>query len=143
MVLLLIQLATLLRTRRGLAAVPAEIASVTVLAILLSPIAWDHYWTLMLPAFLMIYGSSDRQLLGRAAPWLFWVAAVLTSGLSPLMLGRSGFNLARALSVDTFAALVLFAGLIAVANRAQPAANEASRANASREPRGGASASRE
>ena len=128
-ILLLIQIVTLLRTPRAQPAVPVEIASVTVLAILLSPIAWDHYWTMMFPAFLIIYGSSDRRLLGRAAPWVFWVAAVLTSGLSPLTLGRSGFNLARALSVDTLAALVLFAGLIAVANREQPAANGAARAN--------------
>jgi alpha-1,2-mannosyltransferase len=128
-VLLLIQFVTLLRTPRARSAVPVEMASVSVLAILLSPIAWDHYWTMMFPAFLIIYGSSDRRLLGGAAPWLFWVAAVLTSGLSPLTLGRSGFNLARALSVDTLAALVLFAGLIAVANREQPAANSAASAN--------------
>lgn len=128
-VLLLIQFLTLLRTPRARPAVPVEIASVTVLAILLSPIAWDHYWTMMFPAFLIIYGSRDRQLLGAAAPWLFGVAAVLTSGLSPLTLGRGGFNLARALSVDTLAALVLFAGLIAVANREQPAANSAARVN--------------
>ena len=128
-VLLLIQFVTLLRTPRARRAVPVEIASVTVLAILLSPIAWDHYWTMMFPAFLIIYGSGDRRLLGGAAPWLFWVAAVLTSGLSPLTLGRSGFNLARALSVDTLAALVLFVGLIVVANREQPGANGAAGAS--------------
>ena len=137
-VLLLIQFVTLLRTPRARRAVPVEIASVTVLAILLSPIAWDHYWTMMFPAFLIIYGSGDRRLLGSAAPWLFWVAAVLTSGLSPLTLGRSGFNFARALSVDTLAALVLFVGLIAVANREQPGEKGAARASASREQRGGA-----
>lgn len=127
--LLLILFVTVLRTPRAQATVPVEIASVTVLAILLSPIAWDHYWTMMFPAFLIIYGSSDRQLLGRAAAWLFWVAAVLTSGLSPLTLGRSGFNVAREVSVDTLAALVLFVGLIAVARRAHPAAIPAPRAN--------------
>jgi alpha-1,2-mannosyltransferase len=128
-VLLLFQFLTLLRTPRAQAAVPVEMASVTVLAILLSPIAWDHYWTMMFPAFLIIYGSSDRLLLGRGARWLFWAAAVLTSGLSPLTLGRSGFNLARALSVDTLAALVLFVGLTIVATRSQPAATSAPHAN--------------
>jgi alpha-1,2-mannosyltransferase len=115
--LLSILAVTLMRTRRTPATIPVEMAAVTVLAILLSPIAWDHYWTMMFPAFLIVYGSSDRQLLGRAGLWTFWVAAALTTVLSPPTLGREGFNFARALSVDTIAALILFAGLIAVANR--------------------------
>ena len=47
----------IVRTPRRPSAVPTEVAAVTVLAILLSPIAWDHYWTLMFPAFLILYDS--------------------------------------------------------------------------------------
>jgi hypothetical protein len=93
---------------------------VTVLAILLSPIAWDHYWTLMFPAFLILYDSRDERWLGRAGDYAFWTAAVLTSGLSPLTLGRSGFNLARDLSVYTIAALIVYASLAAVCGRSEP-----------------------
>jgi hypothetical protein len=44
----------------------AQLAAVTVFRVLLSPIAWDHYWTLMFPAFLIPYDSRDQRLLGRA-----------------------------------------------------------------------------
>ena len=49
----------LVTTTRRQTAIPCELAAVTVLAILLSPIAWDHYWTLMFPAFLILYDSRD------------------------------------------------------------------------------------
>ncbi len=55
----------LVTTTRRQTAIPCELAAVTVLAILLSPIAWDHYWTLMFPAFLILYDSRDERLLGR------------------------------------------------------------------------------
>ena len=97
----------LVRTPRRASAVRAELAAVTVLAVLLSPIAWDHYWTLMFPAFLILYDSRDQRLLGRAGGYAFWSAAVLTTGLSPLTLGRSGFNLARDWSVYTIAAVIV------------------------------------
>ena len=61
----------------------------------------------MFPAFLIVYDSRDDRLLGRAGDYAFWTAAVLTTGLSPLTLGSSGFNLARDLSVYTIAALVI------------------------------------
>ena len=98
----------LVRTPRRQTAIPCELAAVTVLAILLSPIAWDHYWTLMFPAFLILYDSRDERLLGRAGRYAFWTAAILTTGLSPLTLGRSGFNIARELSVYTIAALIVY-----------------------------------
>jgi hypothetical protein len=118
-------LVVLWETRRRDASIPVEVAAVTAVAILLSPIAWDHYWTMMFPAFLILYDSSDNALLGRSGRYAFWTAAVLTTGLSPLTLGRSGFNLARDLSVYTIAALIVFASLLVVcarASREQPAA---------------------
>ena len=52
--------------------------------------------------------------MGRVA---FWAAAILTTGLSPLTLGKGGFNMARELSVYTIAALITYAGLIAICCR--------------------------
>ena len=107
----------LVRTTRRQTAIPCELAAVTVLAILLSPIAWDHYWTLMFPAFLILYESGDERWPGRIGRIAFWAAAILTTGLSPLTLGKSGFNMARELSVYTIAALIIYGGLIVVCAR--------------------------
>jgi alpha-1,2-mannosyltransferase len=98
-------------------ATSAEIAAVIVLAVLLSPIAWDHYWTLLFPAFVIAYDSRDPRWLGRSGANMFWLAAILTSGLSPLTLGASGFNMARRFGTYTIAALVLFVLLLLVRQR--------------------------
>ena len=112
-ILLIVSLSiVVLRTKSCQAPVPCEAAAVVVLAVLLSPIAWDHYWTLLFPAFLIVYDSADPQLLGRAGRYLFWIAAALTTMLSPVTLGRHGFNLARELSVNTAAGLILFGALL-------------------------------
>jgi len=114
-ILLLLALVVILgRAPRRQVSIPCEIAAVTVLAILVAPIAWDHYWTMMFPALLILYDSHDERLLGRAGRYAFWTAAILTTGLSPLTLGRAGFNLARDLSASTIAALILYGSLIAV-----------------------------
>jgi hypothetical protein len=89
-----------------------EITAVTVLAILLSPIAWDHYWTLLVPAYLVVYDSRDPRLLGTSGSYAFWTAAILTTGLSPLTLGASGFNIARQASTYTAAGVVVYAALL-------------------------------
>lgn len=93
-------------------AVPVEVALAITFAVLLSPIAWDHYWTLLFPAFLIVYESGRPELLGSAGRNAFWSAALLTSGLSPLTLGGSTFNRVRELSVSTMAALILFFALL-------------------------------
>ena len=54
----------ILGARRRQATVVPEMAAMTTLAVLLSPIAWDHYWVLLLPAFLVVYTASSRELLG-------------------------------------------------------------------------------
>jgi hypothetical protein len=110
-------LAPLVSTPRRRANVPAELAAVTTAAILISPIAWDHYWLLMLPGFLIVYNATDRRALGPAARYAFWAAALLTTGLSPLTLGSSGFNVARGLGSYTFAAVILFVALIVLCHR--------------------------
>jgi hypothetical protein len=107
----------LARTRGLATAIPSEVAAVTLLAVLLSPIAWDHYWTLAFPAFLILYNSNDDALLGRPGRYAFWTAAILTTGLSPLTLGRTGFNLSRDLSAYTMAALILFVSLLVVCGK--------------------------
>lgn len=100
-------------TRRSppTAAISREIATVTVLAVLLSPIAWDHYWVLVFPAFLVAFTDTAGQQWSRAAVWL---AGVLTSALTPLTLGRSLFDAVRERSPQTFAALILFVVLVVV-----------------------------
>jgi alpha-1,2-mannosyltransferase len=99
------------RGPRGVATV-VDMAALTVLAVLLSPIAWDHYWLLLLPAFIVLFDVGNDPASGRGARYAFWAAAILTTGLSPLTLGRSYFGVARALSVSTIAALIVFAALI-------------------------------
>ena len=99
------------RTER---ATPLGIAAVLALAVLLSPIAWDHYWVLMFPAFLFTCLARDW---GRWVSWLFWIAAILTSGLSRGIVGADGMALARSLSVFTWAGLGLLAGMLILQNR--------------------------
>jgi hypothetical protein len=113
-VLLSAMIATLVAWPRSQSAASVEIAAVIVLAVLLSPIAWDHYWTLLFPAFVIAYDSRDPRWLGRSGANMFWLAAILTSGLSPLTLGASGFNVARRFGTYTIAALVLFVVLLLV-----------------------------
>jgi len=104
-------------TDRQQAGIPCEVAAATVLAILLSPIAWDHYWTLTLPAFLIAYDSQDPKLLGRVGTYAFWTAAALTTLLSPLTLGSAGFNVARQLSTYTIAGLIMYATMLRMGTR--------------------------
>ena len=92
--------------------VPNEIASVVVLSILLSPIAWDHYWVLLFPAFLLVRYGAHRALLGKASTYTFWVAAGLVSGISRITVGIAGWNFARRLSVSTVAATLLYVALL-------------------------------
>jgi hypothetical protein len=105
------------RSQRQAIVAPSEITAVTILAILFSPIAWDHYWVMMLPAFVFLYDSRTPALLGQTASYMFWTAAVLTTGLSPIVLGQRTFNDVREFSSYTIAGVVLFAGMLAVSKR--------------------------
>ncbi len=104
--------------RKVRASIPIEIATVTVLAILLSPIAWDHYWLLMFPAFMILYDCAPLS--GAVGRYAFWIAALLTTGLSPLTIGRRGFGAARELSAGTLAAVIVFCALWLLWRRSRP-----------------------
>jgi alpha-1,2-mannosyltransferase len=58
-----------------------ELAVVTLLAVLLSPIAWVHYYVLLLPAWAVVFEQSDHA--PRRSWWFSGVAAaaLATSGL--------------------------------------------------------------
>jgi hypothetical protein len=101
----------LARRMRSVAApsLAEELALVLGCAVLLSPIAWDHYWVLMFPAFLAVF--SRRAPASHAEPATFWVAAVLVSGVSPIFLGTYGFNVVRSWSNSTLGGLLLVACL--------------------------------
>lgn len=89
------------RHQAPLSSIGGELAFVLAAAVLLSPIAWDHYWVLMLPAFLV---AGCR---GGIAGWgVFIAAALLVSGPSPVLPGGA-FNLFRAWSAGTVAGLLL------------------------------------
>ncbi len=112
---LIIAAVPVLLGRRTTATVPCELAATITLAMLLPPIAWDHYWVLLLPAFVIVYFSNDIAPRTRV---VFWLAAILTTGLSPLTVGQSGFNVARRLSTYTIAGLLLYGALLAISRRA-------------------------
>jgi alpha-1,2-mannosyltransferase len=90
---------------------PAGFAPMLALAVLLSPIAWDHYWVLLFPAFLYLALARDRA---RWVPWAFWIAAILTSGFSRAIVGAEGLAMARWVSVFTWAAIILLASTLAL-----------------------------
>jgi hypothetical protein len=85
-----------------------EFALATMCAVVMSPIAWDHYWVLAFPAFVAVHAIGVRPRWPRVA---FWTAAVFVTGVSPILVGTQGFGLARAWSASTVAALILIATL--------------------------------
>jgi hypothetical protein len=107
-------------------ATPAGVVPVLALAVLLSPIAWDHYWVLMFPAFLFLALARDR---GRWARWVFWAALILTSGFSRATVGVHGLSIARTLSVFTWAGLGLLAATLVIHARAMPVPRATARAD--------------
>jgi alpha-1,2-mannosyltransferase len=92
--------------KRAPARTGAALALALAIAVLVSPIAWDHYWLLMLPALQAIYVASSNST-SQSLRWGFWIAAMLISGLAPLTLGTRGFEIARSWSNSTIAGLVV------------------------------------
>ena len=112
-ILCVILILTVWRSRdgqRGPTTKAAALALALAVAVLASPIAWDHYWLLMLPALQAIYVAS-RALKSQLLRWGFWVAALLISGLAPLTIGTRGFEIARSWSNSTIAGLLIFVTL--------------------------------
>jgi hypothetical protein len=96
----------------------ASVASVSlaaslIVAVLVAPIAWDHYWTLLFPAFFVVWNAKDPAWLRPA----FYASAVLTSGFSRLTVGVTGLALARQVSTMTWAGILLLAALFAAGDR--------------------------
>jgi len=85
-----------------------EIALALAVAVILSPIAWEHYWVLLYPILQAIYTAGTKPLLPRVA---FWLGAALITGPSPLLVGEDGYNRAREFSSSTLAAILLIATL--------------------------------
>ena len=85
-----------------------EIAFALAVAVILSPIAWEHYWVLFFPLLQTIYVIGSRSVFRRVA---FWLAAALITGPSPLIVGEAGYNRAREFSNSTLAAILLIATL--------------------------------
>ena len=130
-ILCLILIVTVWRSRGGghaPAKTGAALALALAVAVLASPIAWDHYWLLMLPALQAIYVAGRNSKI-RSLQWGFWLAAVLISGLAPLTLGTRGFGIARSWSNSTIAGLVIVVTLaVAIWTASAPIAVE-SKAN--------------
>jgi hypothetical protein len=92
------------RWRNGREVSGGELALALGCAVLLSPIAWDHYWVLILPLFALTYASRKTSAWHRVA---FWAAALLVTGPAPALVGARGLALARTWSTSTIAALLL------------------------------------
>jgi hypothetical protein len=101
-----------------------ECACVNALAVLLSPIAWEHYWIAFFPVFAAIgmraYGlipfgtrqpgtQSDTD--ARLAAWVFWLGLIGITLLSRPIVGWHGARVVRAWSLKTWAGLLLCATL--------------------------------
>jgi alpha-1,2-mannosyltransferase len=92
------------RWRSGSEVSGGELALALGCAVLLSPIAWDHYWVLILPLFAVAYASRRTSVWHLAA---FWAAAILITGPAPALVGARGLALARTWSTSTIGALLL------------------------------------
>jgi alpha-1,2-mannosyltransferase len=89
---------------------PAEMGLVTLLALLLSPIAWSHYFLLALPAWAAVL-SPRREPLGPAMAVALLIAGIATSGV--LTIWSRAFKLTLlSHSIYTWGGLLLGAVLL-------------------------------
>ena len=100
-----------------------ELACVSALAILVSPIAWEHYWTGFFPiCLLLVRYASDAGPVSqtRWARASFWIAVVGFTVLTRPFLGWSGAQVVRAWSLMTWAGVLVCATLAGIlASRAR------------------------
>jgi alpha-1,2-mannosyltransferase len=92
------------RRRKGFGVSGGELALALGCAVVLSPIAWDHYWVLLLPLFALAYANRRTGTWYRVA---FWAAALLVTGPAPALAGSRALAVARLCSTSTIAALLL------------------------------------
>jgi alpha-1,2-mannosyltransferase len=83
-----------------------ELACVSALAVLISPIAWEHYWVAFFPV-LVALGRRAFEERCRWAAIAFWIGLIGISGLTRLTMGREGIRVVRALSVMTWAGAIM------------------------------------
>jgi alpha-1,2-mannosyltransferase len=86
------------------------VAAALGLAVVLSPIAWDHYWILFFPSLYAIYNAPAE--VPRWIRLVFWPAALLISGFSRVTVGADGLSVARDLSTSTIAGIGLVAAML-------------------------------
>jgi alpha-1,2-mannosyltransferase len=88
------------------AEVTGEHAAMTIgAAVLVSPIAWDHYWVLLYPLFRLGFDGGGTSAHRRTRTATTTVAALLTS--APMFVPGSAWRMSRQLSDKTIAALLL------------------------------------
>jgi hypothetical protein len=87
--------------RRASPADAGELACVAAASTLVSPIAWEHYWVAWFPVFFALR-RHVREHQSRAAVAVFWIGAVLITGLSRPTLGGAGARFVRDLSFSTW-----------------------------------------
>ena len=98
------------RSPRSPKALVDELACVTALAILLSPIAWEHYWVGFLPLFLVLAaraGRGEASWQSRWARMAFWIGLIGITVLSRPIVGWHGARAVRAWSLMTWAGLIM------------------------------------
>lgn len=106
---LVLAVAVALARRRGASAVPDEVAVVTLLAVLLSPIAWVHYYVLLFPAWVAVFTRPAGNTWGWRGALI--MAGVTTSGA--LTIGPRALRVALlGGSVHTWGALLLLVLLL-------------------------------
>ena len=109
--------AALWRRRPSSAGLVEELMCVGALAILVSPIAWEHYWVGFFPLCLLLAvyawrgGSSWQSRWARAS---FWVGVVGITVLSRPIVGSYGASVVRAWSLMTWAGVVMCATFAAI-----------------------------
>jgi Glycosyltransferase family 87 len=105
-----------------------ECACVNALAVLLSPIAWEHYWIAFFPVFAAL-GLRARSLspfnarnsgAARLVACAFWLGVIGITLLSRPLVGWHGARIVRAWSLKTWAGLLLCATLAYLLARRRP-----------------------
>ena len=94
-----------------------ELACVGGLAILLSPIAWEHYWVGFLPLFLVLAthaAGARTSWQSRSARIAFWIGLIGITVLSRPIVGWHGARAVRAWSVMTWAGLIMCVALAVI-----------------------------
>ena len=87
-----------------------ELGCVSALAVLFSPIAWEHYWVAWCPVLMALHRHvpSDGS---RWARWSFWAGALLISGCSRPTVGGTAARVVRSWSFMTWGGIITCATL--------------------------------